>query len=134
RVTRYFAFGSKAEVSAGWSDFCFAPKSGHPDPRTACLKSARTRHSACLRVQRHLRLELRRRSTRLSVQDDRLAARSRSTRSVTSRAIETEPNTSLSVAPLTIANVISTYSLRPLLCRARVFGELSPSRMIGQMS
>src|SRR3954467_1438789 len=70
-------------------------------------------HSACLRVQRHL-------PTRLNVQDDRLAARSRSTRSVTSRAIETEPDTSLSVSPLTIANVISTYSLRPLLCRERV--------------
>ena len=60
------------------------------------------------------------RSTRLSAQDDRLAARSRSTRSVTSRAIATEPSTSLSVSPLTIAKVISTYSLRPLLCRARV--------------
>src|SRR3954452_2625115 len=31
-----------------------------------------------------------------------------------------KPNTSLSVSPLTIANVISTYSLRPLLCRERV--------------
>ena len=47
--------------------------------------------------------------------DDLLAARSRSTRSVTSRAIATAPSTSLSVSPLTIAKVISTYSLRPLL-------------------
>ena len=60
------------------------------------------------------------RLARLNAQDDRLAARSRSTRSVTSRAIATEPITSPSASPLTIAKVISTYSLRPLLCRARV--------------
>src|SRR5262249_49282686 len=47
-----------------------------------------------------------------------LAARSRSTRSVTSRATATAPSTSLS--PFTIAKLISTYSLRPLLCTARV--------------
>ena len=70
--------------------------------------------------KRHLRSELRPRSTRHNAQDDRLAARSRSTRSVTSRAIATAPSTSLSVSPLTIAKVISTYSLRPLLWRARV--------------
>jgi len=46
--------------------------------------------------------------------DARAAARSRSTRSVTSRAMATEPSTS-SASPLTIAKVISTYSLRPLL-------------------
>jgi hypothetical protein len=49
-----------------------------------------------------------------------LTARSRSTRSVTSRATATAPSTSCSVSPFTIAKDISTYSLRPLLCRARV--------------
>ncbi len=53
-------------------------------------------------------------------QDDRFAARSRSTRSVASRATATAPSTSVSVSPLTIAKDISTYSLCPLLCRARV--------------
>lgn len=38
----------------------------------------------------------------------RVAARSRSTRSVTSRAIATEPSTSPGPPSLTIANVIST--------------------------
>ena len=80
-------------------------------------RHARTRHSASwvgkgICVQNCL--------ARLNAQDDRLAARSRSTRSVTSRAIATEPITSPSTAPLTIAKVISTYSLRPLLCSARV--------------
>jgi hypothetical protein len=49
-----------------------------------------------------------------------LTARSRSTRSVTLRATATAPSTSFSMSPFTIAKAISTYSLRPLLCRARV--------------
>ena len=49
-----------------------------------------------------------------------VAARSRSTRAVTSRAMATEPRTSPSASPLTSAKVISTYSFRPLLCSARV--------------
>ena len=53
-------------------------------------------------------------------QDDRFAGRSRSTRSVTSRATATAPSTSLSAPPLISAKVISTSSLRPLLCSARV--------------
>jgi hypothetical protein len=53
-------------------------------------------------------------------QDERAAARSRSMRSVTSLAMATEPSTSSSAPPLTIAKVISTYILRPLLCSARV--------------
>lgn len=45
---------------------------------------------------------------RSGVHDDRLAARSRSTRSVTSRATATVPITSLPVSPFTIAKLIST--------------------------
>ena len=90
-------------------------RSHYPRPRDAI-----PRHSACLRGQVICAQNCGPRSTRLTAQDDRLAARSRSTCSVTSRAIATAPSTSFSVSPLTIAKVISTYSLRPLLCKARV--------------
>ena len=64
--------------------------------------------------QKRPRLEFRRhRALTLRCQDPhgeevRVAARSRSTRSVTSRATATEPSTSSAAPPLTIANVIST--------------------------
>src|SRR5262245_151769 len=51
-----------------------------------------------------------RRSEHLAPQDDRLAARSRSTRSDTSRATAAAPSTPLSPSPLTSAKDISTYS------------------------
>ena len=52
-------FGSKADILQCRSDVRFTPKSGHSELPSKCPLSARTRHSACLGGQGHLRSELR---------------------------------------------------------------------------
>ena len=82
--------GSIASLWPSADYFRSSRGNGHRQGRPPCLKvpepDIRRAYGATASA-----LELRPRSTRLSVQDDRLAARSRSTRSVTSRAIATEP-------------------------------------------